>query len=182
LYEKTHSFSEDKSKEGLLQMKKYTASKLGLIGLVAVSLALPACQTFDGMGTKQTVGAGTGAVLGGLLGSRVGKGSGQLWGTGAGVLLGALIGSEIGQSLDRADQAYMGQAVTRAQSAPIGETISWRNPESGNSCTIKPTRDGYSSAGRYCREYQQTIIVGGKSQSAYGQACQQPDGSWQIVS
>lgn len=47
--------------------------------------------------------------------------------------------------------------------------------------TVTPTRDGYSSAGRYCREYQQTIVVGGRNESAYGTACQQPDGSWEIV-
>jgi surface antigen len=38
-----------------------------------------------------------------------------------------------------------------------------------------------TSAGQYCREYQQTIVVGGQSQSAYGTACRQPDGSWKIT-
>jgi hypothetical protein len=31
-----------------------------------------------------------------------------------------------------------------------------------------------------CREYDSTIYVGGQPQHAYGTACQQPDGSWQI--
>lgn len=35
--------------------------------------------------------------------------------------------------------------------------------------------------GRYCREYQSTLIVGGMSQPGYGTACLQPDGSWRIV-
>ena len=26
-----------------------------------------------------------------------------------------------------------------------------------------------------------TIVVGGESQKAYGQACRQPDGSWKVV-
>lgn len=43
---------------------------------------------------------------------------------------------------------------------------------------------GYSGAGGYepaClqeREYQTTVIVGGKQVPAYGSACLQPDGSW----
>ena len=128
------------------------------------------------------IGGGTGALLGGLAGSQFGKGSGQIWGTGAGVLLGALIGSEIGASLDNADRAYMSQANSRALEAPVGQQITWNNPQSGNRGTIVPTRDGYSGSGAYCREYQQTIIVGGKQHSAYGTACRQPDGSWQVVS
>jgi surface antigen len=142
-------------------------------------LSVTACQT-DSWGTKQTLGTGAGAIGGGLLGSQIGGGSGQLWATGAGVLLGALVGSEIGSSLDRADQAYMGQAESRAHTAAIGETISWNNPQSGHYGTYTPVRDGTSSAGRYCREYQQTVYVGGQKQSAYGTACQQPDGTWQV--
>lgn len=152
-----------------------------LTGFVAATLALTGCQT-DSWGTKQTVGTGAGAVLGGLAGSQVGGGSGRLWATGAGVLLGALVGSEVGASLDRADRMYMSQAQSRAYTAPVGETIVWNNPESGNHGTYKAVREGKSqTTGRYCREYQQTVYVGGKQESAYGTACQQPDGSWEIV-
>jgi hypothetical protein len=31
-----------------------------------------------------------------------------------------------------------------------------------------------------CREYNSQIMIGGQPQPAYGYACQQPDGSWQI--
>ncbi len=33
----------------------------------------------------------------------------------------------------------------------------------------------------YCREYQSSIIVGGKPQETWGQACRRPDGSWEIM-
>ena len=33
-----------------------------------------------------------------------------------------------------------------------------------------------------CREFQQTITVGGRTETAYGTACRQPDGDWKIVS
>lgn len=153
-----------------------------VLGIMMVStLALGACQTMDGSNTKQIIGTGSGALIGGVLGSKVGNGSGQLWATGAGALLGALVGSEIGKSLDAADRSMASKATYQAYDAPVGETISWNNPNSGNYGTITPTKDGYSSSGRYCREYQQTVYVGGKKESAYGQACRQPDGSWQIV-
>jgi len=45
-----------------------------------------------------------------------------------------------------------------------------------------PTSDTYlDRLGRYCREYQSTVIVGGMVRPSYGTACLQPDGSWQIV-
>lgn len=158
--------------------------KKAILSLTLVSaLALGACEnTMGGMGTKQAVGTGGGAILGGLAGSQIGSGSGRLWATGAGVLLGGLLGSEIGSSLDRADQAYAQQANQRAYTAPVGETIRWNNPDTGNYGTITPVRDGRTQSGGYCREYQQTIYVGGKQQSGYGTACQQPDGSWKVVS
>lgn len=152
-----------------------------LIMMTTAAMALAGCTTMDGRGNKELIGGGTGAILGGVLGSQVGGGSGRLWATGAGVLLGALAGSEVGRSLDKADMAYANQANTSAHKAPIGQQISWNNPETGNYGTVTPTRDGYSSSGRYCREYQQTVVVGGKQESAYGTACQQPDGSWEIV-
>lgn len=155
--------------------------KIALAMMAVSTLALGGCQTMDGSNTKQIVGTGGGALIGGILGSKVGGGSGQLWATGAGALLGALVGSEIGKSLDAADQQYASKATYQAQEAPIGETVKWNNPQSGNYGTITPTKDGYSSSGKYCREYQQTIYVGGKQESAYGTACRQPDGSWEVV-
>lgn len=155
---------------------------LTVLCMLGAALSVTACETLQNSGNKQLIGGGTGAVLGGLLGSQVGGGSGRLWATGAGVLMGALVGSEIGSSLDKADMVYAQQAQSRAYSTPVGETVSWNNPETGNSGTYRATRDGYSSSGRYCREYQQTITVGGRQESAYGTACQKPDGSWEIVS
>jgi hypothetical protein len=32
-----------------------------------------------------------------------------------------------------------------------------------------------------CREFQQTVTIGGTPQAAYGTTCQQPDGSWKVV-
>lgn len=34
---------------------------------------------------------------------------------------------------------------------------------------------------RYCREYQTSTRIGGRSRPSYGTACMEPDGSWKIV-
>ena len=132
-------------------------------------------------GTKQTVGGLTGAALGGLLGAQFGGGHGQLATTAAGVLLGGLIGSEIGRSMDEVDRMKANQAISKAQVAPLGETITWNNPNNNHSGSITPTRDGYTQSGNYCREFNQTVTIGGKTQDAYGIACRQPDGTWRIM-
>ena len=142
--------------------------------------ALAACT--DGAGQKESIGTLLGAVVGGVAGAQVGSGRGQLVATGVGTLLGAYFGNEIGKSLDRADQLYLQQAEQQALVAPIGETITWSNPDSGNSGSIRPTREGTRvDTGDYCREFQQTITVGGSTEDAYGRACQRPDGTWEIV-
>ena len=152
--------------------------------LAVAIIALAGCQNPDGsFGTKQTLGGLGGAAAGGVAGAQFGKGRGQLAMTAGGVLLGALLGGEVGRSLDRADQVYAGRAVQQAYEAPIGEKIVWSNPKSGNSGVIVPTREGRQpGTNAYCREYQQTVTVGGRTQQAFGQACQQPDGTWKIVS
>ncbi len=148
--------------------------------LVAAAFVLAACD--GNVGTKEGVGTVAGAVGGGLLGSTIGGGSGQLAAVAAGTLLGAFLGNEIGKSLDRADQAAMQRAETQAQTAPIGQTIEWQNPDSGNSGTVTPTREGTDAGGRYCREYQTSVTVEGQSQEAFGTACQTETGQWEIVS
>ena len=148
---------------------------------MASAVLLSAC--LQDVGPKEGIGAAVGAAIGGIAGAQVGDGTGQLVAVGAGVLLGALVGSEIGQSLDKADQLYAAQAYDEAiDASPTGTTTSWANPDSGNSGTYTPTQTYQTESGQYCREFQQTITVGGETQDAYGTACRQPDGTWQIAS
>ncbi len=155
-----------------------TISRIAIVFAAALSLA--ACVSDQG--DKQTLGTLIGAGLGGLAGSQVGSGTGQLVAIGAGVLLGGLLGNEVGKSLDKADIAYAERnAQETLEYQPTGATTSWVNPDSGNSGSITPTATYQSTGGEYCREYQQTVTVGGEQQSAYGTACRQPDGSWKLV-
>ncbi len=147
---------------------------------VVIAVIMSACVT--GSGQKQQVGTLLGAGIGGLAGSHVGKGDGQLVAVAAGTIVGALLGSDIGGSMDRADELYAQRAEQQAHNAPVGETISWSNPESGNGGQVVATREGYgASSGRLCREYNHTILIGGEAQTVYGTACREEDGSWTVM-
>ena len=155
--------------------------KARYLPLVAAVLATAACADMQN-NPKQTMGTLGGAVVGGLAGSQFGKGSGQLWMTGLGTVLGAMAGSEIGKSLDKADHTYANQTAQQSlETTPTGQSSSWKNPDSGNSGTITPTKTIEEPSGEVCREYTQTINVGGKTEQGYGKACRQADGSWKIV-
>ena len=138
--------------------------------------------TPEDYGPRQTTGGLPGAVLGGMLGAQFGRGDGRLAATGAGVLIGTLLGSEIGRSMDDTDRLRANEAVRRAHSAQLGQTIRWNNPNTGNLGTVTAVRDGISTAGQYCREYRQTLTIGGRRETGVGVACRQADGTWRIVS
>lgn len=152
---------------------------LKIVVAVALAASVAACE---GTGPKQTGGTVIGAGLGALAGSQIGSGTGQLAAVGLGALLGAFVGSEVGKSLDKADQAYARRTTHHAlESTPAGTMTTWHNPDSGHSGTITPTKTYQRGEGEYCREFQQTVTVGGKTEQAYGTACRQPDGSWKMV-
>ncbi|MCY4549194.1 MAG: RT0821/Lpp0805 family surface protein [Defluviicoccus sp.] len=147
------------------------------VAIVAVA-ALAGCSG----GEKEKAGTVIGAGLGALAGAHVGKGKGKLIAVAVGTLAGAALGSEVGKSLDRADRLAMQRSTQGAlENNRTGSASSWRNPDSGNRGTIKPIRTYETARGDVCREFQQTITVGGKTETAVGRACRQADGTWRIV-
>ncbi len=56
----------------------------------------------------------------------------------------------------------------------------WKNPNAGHSGATKTTR-AYETADGPCREYQTSVVIDGRTQTAYGTACRQPDGTWRVV-
>ncbi|MCE2993575.1 MAG: RT0821/Lpp0805 family surface protein [Alphaproteobacteria bacterium] len=149
--------------------------------IISVTLAaalLASCTNDSGEINKQALIGVTGAVAGGALGSNVGKGSGRTAAIIGGALLGGMVGSEVGRSLDKADIAYHSRTQGRAlEYNRAGTTSSWSNPDSGASGTFTPVKT-MQSGDRYCREYTQTITVGGKTERGHGTACRNPDGTW----
>src|SRR5262245_48982941 len=148
---------------------------LALAMLLLVPLA--GCETIQS-NPKTAIGGFGGAATGGLIAAAAGGGGA---GIAAGVIGGALLGGFAGNLLDQRDQRMANEAAQRAfETAPSGRAVAWNNPDSGHSGTITPIRT-FESSGSYCREFQQTVIIGGKPENSHGTACRTPGGSWRIV-
>lgn len=132
-------------------------------------------------GPKQAVGTVTGMVLGGKIAKDLTEDSSKsnLW-TLAGVTLGAFIGNEIGASMDKTDILMAQNARNFAlENNRVNSQAAWKNPDSGNSGIIYPTKT-YARGDQPCREFTQEINIGGTIQTGYGKACRMADGSWQL--
>jgi len=139
-------------------------------------VVMPA-NTGPGSCNRQLVGTILGGSTGGLVGAAVAGRHDRLAGFAAGTVVGMLVGGAIGQSMDQADKYCVNQAL---ETAPDGTAIHWN--DGNRQYSVKPTRTGQDINGNYCREYQTTAQVAGRTQQVYGTACRKPDGSWQIVS
>lgn len=169
----------------------YSNSRKAL-ALIAALATLTACTqqggrpnsgVMQGGGVnKQDIGTLLGAGLGAWAGSNVGGGKGNIVAIAAGTLLGAALGNQVGASLDKADMTYYNQTSQYAlETGQPGQSFPWQNPQSGNSGVVVPSNYYQTAGGQYCREYSQRVTVGGRTEEAYGTACRQPDGSWQVV-
>ncbi len=131
--------------------------------------------------TKEESGTLLGAVGGALVGSAVSDGSGN--GIVIGTLAGAIIGNRIGNQLDEDDRKRMYTTTQNALETGVsGTTSQWHNPDNGHAGSVTPQPSYTNNEGQYCREYQQTVTIGGEPETAYGTACRQPDGTWKITS
>jgi len=162
-------------------MVRKTIGKLAILVLLAFTVS--SCATM-----QQTYDENPKAVLGSVLGAAGGAGIAALAGGGAGAIVasalgGGLLGGFVGHKLDDRDKQMAAQAAQKAfEQGRTGQPTVWNNPDSGNSGSVTPTKTYQLANGQYCREYSQTIDVGGEQHQAYGTACRQPDGSWKIQS
>lgn len=143
--------------------------KLITAGIVASSVVLAGCNP-----TKQDIGQLVGAGTGAYVGSQIGSGTGQLAAVAIGALLGGYIGGSIGQNMDELDRYRTQQAL---ETAPTGQSVSWRNPDSQIGYEVTPTRT-YESASGPCRDYTTEAVIDGKPEVLHGTACRQADGTW----
>ena len=148
---------------------------MGVVVLAAGLLFLGACETKRETGTL--VGAAGGAAVGSLFGS----GSGRVLAVGGGAIIGGLIGNRVGNYMDEKDELEAQANMNRAQSAPVGQSVTWNNPDSGASGTITPTREGKDSAGNDCREFKHIVTKDGETREDTGIACRHPDGTWSTL-
>ena len=153
-----------------------------LFKIIAVIMASAMLQGCSGGMNKQGGGTLIGGVAGGLLGSRFGKGEGALFATGIGALAGALIGGQIGKTMDEYDRQMLEKSSHQAlEYSPVGKSVEWHNPDNDHFGYVTPTNTYKNNRNQYCREYTQVVVIGGQQEKAYGRACRQPDGSWQIA-
>lgn len=140
----------------------------------------------SGISQNETTGTILGGATGALLGSHFGKGDGRTAATAIGAIIGASVGREVGASLDDTSRHQAVQAAHRAlDTADIGSGITWENPANtgapARGSTVI-TRQGVDLQGRTCREFQQTVTIGGKEAHSYGTACRDGNGDWKLVS
>ena len=155
-----------------------------LAGLLIAALGT-ATSGCGGMGENEAAGSILGGVAGAVVGNQFGKGDGKTAATALGAVVGAMVGGNIGRSLDATSRQRAGAAAEHAlETADVGEAITWENPNNAGgpaygSATV--TRQGADSEGRTCREFQQTVIIGGREEQSYGTACRDDNGDWKIV-
>jgi surface antigen len=124
-----------------------------------------------------------GALIGGLLGNAVGRGGGRTGATVAGVVVGGALGATLTRNLECEDRSYAYQTYYDGfNSGHPNSNYQWRNPRNGHSGDFR-VGDYYDDPdGFRCANYTQKIFINGRPQPANGRACQQPDGTWAIVS
>lgn len=158
---------------------KYSYKNISTLIVVSLFLFSACAGTNWDENQKTIIGGVGGAAAGGLIASALDANTAGVLG---GAILGSLIGGAVGNRMDAADRRESNRATYRAlESTPSGITASWKNPDSSNSGTVTPTRTYRAQSGEFCREFEQTITIGGETQQAYGTACRQPDGTWQVV-
>lgn len=128
-------------------------------------------------GSRELLGNLIGGTVGGVVGAQVGKGSGRTAAIVGGTVVGVLVGGSVGRSMDAVDRLYVNQVL---ETAPTRTAVAWHNPDTSTRYEVTPIAT-FQEAGRYCREYTATALIGGRSQQIYGTACRQPDGSWEVV-
>ncbi|MBN9542894.1 MAG: glycine zipper 2TM domain-containing protein [Alphaproteobacteria bacterium] len=152
------------------------------VATLIISLSvITACENGSMPISRQHVATGLGAIGGGILGSNIGKGKGRMVGAALGALGGAAFGNWMGEHLDPKDQqTHINTTQRSLENARTNQQIGWDDPDTGASGFVMPTQTYKSREGRVCREYTQVIQVDGKRQEAFGKACRNNDGYWQI--
>ncbi len=96
-----------------------------------------------------------------------------------GLLLGSCASGDQTVALSETDRGLMDRAVQQSlETDKVGQSRNWANPDSGHVGTVTPLRTFTKNSGRPCRDYQQTVTIGGITRLAYDTACRQPSGDW----
>lgn len=116
-----------------------------------------------------------GAILGGVVGTQVGKGRGRTAAILGGAVVGAILGGRVGQRMEEADRR---RSQTVLESAPTGRSVNWKNPDTGAQYKVTPTRTYRTASGQDCRDYTTWVFIDGYEEQVHGTACRNANGQW----
>ena len=138
--------------------------------LAAASMAaLAGCGT-----TSQTTSRSGGGLLGLAGGGTPGGGTAA---SRISAMNGGLVGGTIGAGLNAGEKRSALEAEYKAlEYTACGQKVAWQgiSGHSGEVVAAQPYRVGSQD----CRQYTQTVVIGGASTTARGTACRNSDGSW----
>ena len=118
--------------------------------------------------------------MGGFAGYQLfGSGNGQLISLALGAAAGSFGGYYLADHLTRQDKRAMAETEYKGLTdTPSGESVSWDNPDSGNSGEIRLLRTYLSETGQICRDYVSVVTVEGETSETPLTACQNAAGVW----
>ncbi len=83
--------------------------------------------------------------------------------------------------VSEADLAYARAAAAAAlQQGGKGNSVPWRNPQTGVGGNITPLAVSYSEGGLSCRNFLASYVNGGAQSWLQGSACRTARGEWQV--
>jgi surface antigen len=84
-------------------------------------------------------------------------------------------------NVSEADLAYARAAAAAAlQRGSSGNSVPWRNPQTGVGGNITPLAASYSEGGLSCRNFVASYVNGGAQAWLQGSACRSGRGEWQV--
>jgi surface antigen len=145
-------------------LEPVSSMKIRMVLAVASSALLAACGT-----SSQTGGHG------GLLGQSAS--SGKVATTIITAMNGGLVGGTVGTGLSEKEKRSALEAEYKAlEYTASGQKVGWQG-DSGHSGEVVAAQP-YRVGSQDCRQYTQTVNIGGASSTARGTACRNADGSW----
>lgn len=153
----------------------HSPRSIARVAAVVVALALAGCSSTQPAKTEEG-----GKLRIGALRTQIDGADPKL--AAPGQLVGTLIGKPIDDApLDETDKPLVAQATRKAWALPVGEKSPWKNDKTGHEGFSISTRDGWRTNGVYCREYQETMMVGKDTYQGYAAACKDAGGNWKRV-
>jgi len=125
---------------------------------------------------RAEVGAVLGGAAGGVIGAAAGQDGQRAVAIVVGTVIGAAIGAEIGRRMDQADRSCVGHAL---ELAVPGQTVAWKNHNTGIAFQLTPAMDGERTTDG-CRKFRLIATGGFGLSEGRAVACAGADGIWNL--